>query len=427
LKQPLNLGLNFRILKTMIRRNFLKGFSLLGTGSLLNYPSGSAELHLSDANDREYWVDMLSRITLPVLDALSKDKLKELMPVEALAKNVSERQKVTYLEAFGRSLSGLAPWLELGADATPEGKIRSKFIALSLAGIRNAVTPSAASFMNFTQGGQPLVDAAFLAHALIRAPRQLWNNLDKVTQENLIRALRSTRVIKPHYSNWLLFSGMIEAALLKFTKDHDAMRIDYAIKQHEAWYKGDSVYGDGPQFHFDYYNSFVIQPMLLDIVRTVNDEKGEMKDLLELFTSRAKRHAEIQERLISPEGTFPPVGRSIAYRCGAFQLLAQMALQKQLPGSLPPAQVRSALTAVIKKSMQAPGTFDANGWLTIGFCGHQPGIGEHYISTGSLYLCTVAFLPLGLAASEEFWSGAPTEWTSKKAYSGMDFPIDKAL
>lgn len=411
----------------MIRRNFLRGFSLLGAGSFLNYSPGAFGRGLADVNDRGYWVDMLSRIALPVLDALSKDKLKELMPVEALPKNVAERQSVTHLEAFGRSLAGLAPWLELGADTTAEGRIRSKFITLCLSGIRNAVTPSGPSFMNFTEGGQPLVDAAFLAHALIRAPKQLWGGLDHGTQEHLIRALRSTRVIKPYYSNWLLFSGMIEAALLKFTKDYDAMRIDYALKQHEAWYKGDGVYGDGPQFHFDYYNSFVIHPMLLDIVKTVHEETGGMKELFDVSAGRAKRYAEIQERLISPEGTFPPVGRSIAYRCGAFQLLAQMALQKQLPGTLPPAQVRSALTAVIRRSMQAPGTFDANGWLTIGFCGHQPGIGEHYISTGSLYLCTVAFLPLGLPPSDDFWSGAAMPWTSQKAYSGVAFPIDKAF
>jgi hypothetical protein len=410
----------------MIRRNFLTGFSLLGAGSLISH-SGVSKTGFSDADDRDYWVEMLSSITLPVLDALSKDKLKQLMPVEAFPESLSDRQKVTHLEALGRSLAGLAPWLELGADATKEGQVRAKFIRLATASIRNAVTPSAGSFMNFTEGGQPLVDAAFLAHALIRAPKQLWENLDKVTQDNLIQALRSTRVIKPHYSNWLLFSGMIEAALLKFAKDYDLMRVDYAIKQHEAWYKGDGTYGDGPQFHFDYYNSFVIQPMLLDIVKTLSEETGAMKDQLELFTGRAKRYAEIQERLISPEGTFPPVGRSIAYRCGAFQLLAQMALQKQLPASLPPAQVKSALTAVIRKSMNAPNTFDKSGWLTIGFCGHQPGIGERYISTGSLYLCTTAFLPLGLPPSDDFWSGPPVDWTSKKAYSGMEFPIDKAF
>jgi hypothetical protein len=410
----------------MIRRNFLKGFSLVGASSLLSHKA-LAKSTTENGNEREYWVNILSRITLPVLEGMSDDKLKERMPVEAFTNAAEGRKKVTYLEALGRSLAGLAPWLELGADGTKEGELRTRLIKLSTSSIRNAVTPSASNYMNFTEGGQPLVDAAFLAHALIRAPKQLWGNLDKTTQELLITALRSTRIIKPHYSNWLLFTAMVETALLKFTKEYDAVRIDYALKEHEAWYKGDGVYGDGPSFHFDYYNSYVIQPMMIDIVKTINEETGELKEQKELFMKRAKRYAAIQERMISPEGTFPPVGRSIAYRCGAFQLLAQMALQKELPESLSPQQVRSALTAVIRKTMNAPDTFDKNGWLTIGLCGHQPGIGEQYISTGSLYLCTVGFLPLGLPSTDDFWTGPPADWTSKKAFSGKEFPIDKAL
>lgn len=379
------------------------------------------------AGDREYWVEMLTRISHPVLKALSENKLKERMPVEAVPGSLSGRQKVTYLEALGRTLAGLAPWLELGPDQTEEGKRREQYILWSVDSIRNAVTPASANFLNFTEGGQPLVDAAFLAHALLRAPTQLWGNLDTTTQHHLITALQSTRIIKPYYSNWLLFSAMVEAALLKFSKQHDAMRVDYAVKQHESWYKGDGMYGDGPEFHFDYYNSYVIHPMLLDVVATINQKLGELGDVHAVLVKRSQRYAEIQERLISPEGTFPPIGRSIAYRCGAFQLLAHIALQKKLPPSLPPAQVRSALTAVIKKSMEAPETFDKDGWLTIGFCGHQPEIGESYISTGSLYLCTEAFLPLGLPPTDVFWSGDSLEWTSKKAYSGKSFTIDKAL
>lgn len=414
----------------MIRRNFLKGFSLLGAGSTLAplFSFSKNESQTKDTRtDREYWVSQVTRITEPVLNALQQDRIKELMPVECVAGALSSRKEVTYLEALGRSLAGLSPWLELGPDQTKEGQLRQKFIKLSVQAIQNAVTPTAKSFMNFTQHGQPLVDAAFLAHALIRAPKQLWENLDNTTQQHLITALRSTRVIKPYYSNWLLFSAMIEAALLKFINDYDAMRVDYALKSHEDWYKGDGVYGDGPDFHFDYYNSFVIQPMLLDILKVLNDIKNEGKDLLTKIQKRAQRYAEIQERLISPEGTFPPVGRSLAYRCGAFQLLSQVALQKQLPASITPAQVRSALTAVIKTTLAVPGTFDKNGWLTIGFAGHQPEIGEHYISTGSLYLCTVAFLPLGLNADDEFWNSANADWTTKKAFAGKEFAIDKAI
>ena len=104
-----------------------------------------------------------------------------------------------------------------------------------------------------------------------------------------------------------------------------------------------------------------------------------------------------------------------------------MALRRDLPEGLAPAQVRSALTAVIRRSIEAPGTFDAEGWLRIGFCGHQPAVGERYISTGSLYLCAVGLLPLGLPPGDPFWSAPPQAWTSQQAWSGQEFPIDKAL
>jgi hypothetical protein len=141
---------------------------------------------------------------------------------------------------------------------------------------------------------------------------------------------------------------------------------------------------------------------------------------------RARRYAAIQERLIAPDGSFPPIGRSIAYRCGAFHALAQAALRRALPDGVSPAQVRAALTAVIRRSLDAPGTFDADGWLQIGFCGHQPGVGETYISTGSLYLCSVGLLPLGLPVTDEFWSAPRQPWTSAKAWAGQSFAIDHA-
>jgi len=92
-----------------------------------------------------------------------------------------------------------------------------------------------------------------------------------------------------------------------------------------------------------------------------------------------------------------------------------------------PAQVRGALTAVIRRSIEAPGTFDDAGWLRIGFAGHQPGVGERYISTGSLYLCATGLLALGLPAADPFWTDPPQPWTSQKAWSGQPFPIDHAL
>ncbi|GEC70947.1 hypothetical protein SAMN05443543_102577 [Flavobacterium flevense] len=376
---------------------------------------------------RAFFVSSLVKIGDPVLVALSKNELKKNMPVEKSPGAWDDRKHVTYLEAFGRLLSGMAPWLELGADETPEGKLRAKYIDLAQKSIHNATDPNAADFMNFVNDRQPLVDAAFFAQALLRAPKQLWEPLDAVTKENVIKALKSSRVIKPYQSNWLLFAAMVEAAIIKFDKDEDKERLSYALDQHKKWYLGDGTYGDGPDFHWDYYNSFVIHPMQLDIFKTLNETSDNYKTDFKTELERAKRYAAIQERLISPDGTYPPIGRSLAYRFGAFQLLSQIALWKELPKEVTPAQVRSALYTMIHNQLNAAGTFDENGWLQIGFYGHQPNIGEGYISTGSLYLCSEAFLVLGLPATDSFWSAPYQPWTQKKIWSGQEIPIDHAL
>ncbi|AKD55858.1 hypothetical protein SD10_14065 [Spirosoma radiotolerans] len=378
-------------------------------------------------SDRAYWLQTLLKIVDPVLTALADNRLKATMPIECAPGQQASRTAVSHLEALGRTMAGLAPWLELSAgDDTQENLSRQRYFDLARKSIANGVDPKSPDYLNFTRNGQPLVDAAFLAHGLIRSPK-LWQALSTTEQANVIQALQSSRVIKPGYSNWLLFSAMVEAALLKYRGAGDELRMDYAIRQHQAWYKGDGAYGDGPDFHWDYYNSYVIQPMLLDVVKTLVDAGKAEKDLYESLLVRAQRYAIVQERLINPDGSFAAFGRSLAYRCGAFQLLAQVALQKNLPPELAPGQVRSALTAVIRRTMDMNGTFDAKGWLRIGLCGHQPGIGETYISTGSLYLCSVAFLPLGLPASDEFWSASALDWTSKRIWSGQNVKTDHAI
>jgi hypothetical protein len=376
--------------------------------------------------ERAYMVQAMLRIADPVLNSLSRNELKKQMPVEA--KDPEERKKSTHLEAFGRLIAGMAPWLELGPDDSDEGRLREKYILLVLKGIDHATNPAAADYMNFNQGSQPLVDAAFFAQALLRAPVQLWGRLDAGTRANVLTALKSSRVIKAHQNNWLLFSAEVEAAIMHFEGTADTKPIDVALKQHLGpWYKGDGAYGDGADFHWDYYNSFVIQPMLLEVTKVLSQQDTLQKKSHQLVLKRAKRYAAVQERMISPEGTYPPLGRSLAYRFGAFQLLAQVSLMRQLPKGIAPAQVRSALYTVVKKQLEMPGTFDRQGWLQIGMAGHQPGLGESYISTGSLYLCSEVFLVLGLPASDPFWRGRDQDWTAKKLWKGMAVDIDHSI
>jgi len=392
--------------------------------SVLIVATVNAQQTNTGQQEREYLVKTMLTIADPVLNALSKNELKKKMPVEA---RTDDRSNYTHLEAFGRLLSGMAPWLELGPDNSDEGELRAKYIQLARVCLDNATNPSSPDFMNFNKGSQPLVDAAFLAQALIRAPQQLWQPLSDETKQNIVNALKSSRVIKPGMNNWLLFSAMVEAALLKFDGECDTSKVVYAIEMHEQWYKGDGVYGDGENFHWDYYNSYVIQPMLLEVTGVLKPKDSlRWGSLPNIILKRAKRYAAIQERLISPEATYPPIGRSLAYRFGAFQLLSEIALMQQLPSTIKQQQVRAALYNVIKKQTEMPGTFDKDGWLQIGVAGHQPGIGEGYISTGSLYLCGEVFLFLGLPASNSLWNGDDEDWTSKKIWKGIDVPADHA-
>jgi hypothetical protein len=411
----------------MNRRNLIKYVSVAGMLPLASRLEASPFKAKEKQPDRKYWTAVLTKIADPLLYSLSRGELHKNMPVECRPGTEAERRKFSHLEAFGRLMTGMAPWLALGPDQTDEGKLRGKYIDLAQKSLKMAVDPASPDFMNFNEGGQPLVDSAFLAHAILRAPDILWNQLDQPTKQKLVTAMKSSRVITPGNNNWLLFAAMVEAFLLYAGEQPDMSRVDNAISRHMEWYKGDGMYGDGPDFHWDYYNSFVIHPMLLDVLSGFMKQDSKYEKTFNIELKRARRYAAIQEHLISPEGTYPAIGRSLAYRFGAFHLLGQMALQRRLPDSLPPEQVRCALSSVIKRMIEASGVFDEKGWLRIGYFGHQPGIGETYISTGSLYLCSAGLLPLGLPASDPFWSKPDTDWTSKKIWKGIDIETDHAI
>jgi hypothetical protein len=163
--------------------------------------------------------------------------------------------------------------------------------------------------------------------------------------------------------------------------------------------------------------------MLVDILSVMVDHKMASKLEYDEALKRMVRYAELQERMISPEGTYPVIGRSITYRVAAFQALAQVSLMEKLPVNVEPAQVRCALTKVMHNLFDMKGTFSDDGWLQLGLAGHQPDIADTYTSTGSLYLCTAGFLALGLPANNSFWTAPYTEWTAKKAWSGQ--PVKK--
>jgi len=396
--------------------------------SAISLSNSSGQNKTDGTKDREFWIAHLDKIARPILTNLAKDELKKNMPVELSKRtdNPVNRKSAAYLEAFARLLSGIGPWLNLEGGNAKEQALRNEYRQLTIKSIANAVNPAAKDYMEWQKGSQPLVDAAFMSLGMLRCP-WLWDHLDESVRKQLIDALMLTRKVKPSYNNWLLFSGIIEAFFCKYQYPWDEMRLDLALRQMDKWYVGDGLYGDGESFHWDYYNSYVIHPFLNQISEILNEKNNNYKWLADKLKTRSERYAVIQERLINADGSFPAMGRSLVYRGGAFHHLADMAWKNKLPAALKPAQVRSALTAIIKKTMEQPSTFSKEGWLTIGLCGAQPDIADTYNNTGSLYLCAVILLPLGLPETDAFWSAPAELWTAQKVWSGLDAPNDHAL
>lgn len=375
--------------------------------------------------DRIFWISTLQKIAFPVLNNLARGTLRKTMPYES---NSDEGQKFVYLEAFARVFNGIAPWLELGADGSEEGKVREKYLQLTLKAIKNAVSTNSNDYIFVVEPKQSLVEVALFAQGLLRAKNKIWLNLPMDVQARIIRELKNTRIIAPYENHWLLFTSMIEATLLEFTGECDKERLNYAItKFRDELYLGDGIYSNGIDFETGYFNSLVIHPMINDILMVMRKYGLQEGEFLDVQFMRSSRLASQLERIISPEGTYPLVGKALAYRCAVFHLLSQAALFKILPRNISPAQVRCALTKVLQRQFTGNQNFNSEGWLICGLNGSQIEICEDNINTGSIYSCCAVFLPLGLKANDIFWKAPAEEWSSQKAWNGHQLESDQSI
>lgn len=374
-------------------------------------------------SDRAYWVDMLYRIAQPVLSQMAEGKLQQNMTLELSPIWDGRDTRVTYLETFGRLMAGVAPWLNLPDDNSEEGKKRAQIRKWALKSYANGVDPESPDYLHWNIHSQNLVDAAYLAESFLRCP-SLWQSLDATTQQRYVKEFKSLRTILTPYNNWLLFRAMVEAFLLNVGEEADGYALGVATRKISEWYLSDGFYSDGPEFSLDYYNSYVIHPMFIEVLEIMEPKGLYAPVKKELALRRMQRFNQLIERLISPEGTFPAIGRSATYRMGAFQSLAMSAWKYGLPEGMTNGQVRHALTTVMKNMFGVEGNFNKEGFLQLGFAGHQPDLADYYTNNGSLYMTSLVFLPLGLPESHPFWSDPAEDWTSRKAWSGRPFRKD---
>jgi len=393
-------------------------------------PADAKKAKKAEKSDREYWTEQAYKMAQPVLENMARGELQKNMITEFSPSFDNRNRKVVYMETFGRLMAGIAPWLALPDDDTAEGKQRKQLREWALAAYKNSVDPASPDYLVWGASGQNLVDAAYIAESFIRAYDALWVPLDDVTKQRYLTEFKKLRKIEPPYTNWFLFSSTIESFIAKVTqrKDYDDFRVMMTIRKVEEWYVGDGWYADGPVFAFDYYSSYVFHAMYLETLQNMIDAKANTRLEYQKYYDRALKRAQkfsiILERFISPEGTFPVIGRSTPYRLAAMQPLALMAWYQKLPKDLTNGQVRAALTAVLHRMMDHQNNYNEGGYLTIGFCGHQPETADWYTNNGSLYMTSLSFMPLGLPADHPFWTSQAEPWTQVKAWGGQPFPKD---
>ena len=250
----------------------VRSTSNFGTGAFLlaacEYVRYLERLHNAD---RDYWTSLAYNMAAPVLSNMAEGTLQKNMLVEVSPNWDGRDIKVTYMEAFGRLMAGIAPWLSLPDDDTPECTQRKQLRQWALASYRNAVDPDSPDCLLWSGQGQALVDAAYVAESFLRAYDALWVPLDGITKQRYIEAFKGLRRIDPPYTNWLLFSSTIESFLAKTGAECDEYRVNSAIRKVEEWYTGDGWYADGPVFAFDYYSSYVFHPMYLETLQAMID------------------------------------------------------------------------------------------------------------------------------------------------------------
>ena len=378
-----------------------------------------------EKTDRQVWADLCYKISQPVLENMSKGNFQKDFPLELSPTWDGRDTKVAYLETFARLMAGISPWLALPDDGTPEGKQRKQLHEWAIQAYKNAVDPNSPDKITWlTNTSQPLCDASYLVESFMRAPEATWGQLDEVTKKRYIEGLKSLRTIRPAYNNWLLFRAMVEVFFMSIGEDVDEYALSVGLQKMSEWYLSDGWYSDGPEYAMDYYNSYAMHPMMVEVVEMCKKHKFSTPISLDLAVKRMNRFNTILERFISPEGAYPAVGRSVIYRMGAFQTLAMSAWKYGLPKDLTNGSVRSALTCVMKRMFAVDGNFDDKGYLRLGFAGHQPNLANYYSNSGSLYMTSLVFMPLGLPADHPFWTAPAEPWTSQKAWSGQEFPED---
>ena len=100
--------------------------SILLLAFLMTVPVQARKTKTVEQSDRQYWCSLAYKMAQPVLENMAKGELQKNMKTEFSPSFDNRDRSVVYMETFGRLMVGIAPWLTLPDDNTPEGMQRKQ-------------------------------------------------------------------------------------------------------------------------------------------------------------------------------------------------------------------------------------------------------------------------------------------------------------
>ena len=173
-----------------------------------------------------------TRIADPVLTHLAAGTLKRSMPVEQAAG--ANRVPVTHLEALG------TPARRPGAVAGAAGRRHRRgprpcarsSIARGARLRRRSTGLARRAELHRVAASRWSTRRSWRTRSCARRPPWATPSIRRRAPGSSPRST-STRVITPAFSNWPLFTAMVEAGLARLGAQWDRTRVDYALRQHE--------------------------------------------------------------------------------------------------------------------------------------------------------------------------------------------------
>jgi len=337
-------------------------------------------MRLTDRNDYQ---QLLASLLEPLKLKMTEGKAR----IRLQGSGATYSPSVQEMEAFARPLWGLVPFWA-GGGSHPEWE------EIYQTGIANGTNPEHPEYWgDCTDHDQRFVEMAPLAYGLLAAKHVLWEPLSVVEQDRFVAWLRQINDHTFSDNNWRFFRVLVNLALARVGKAHDAGLLESDLTHIESWHVGSGWYVDGQANQKDYYGPFALHfyGLLYAQFAQESDPKRSRQ-----FVELAKLFANDFIYWFDREGRALPYGRSLTYR------FAQSAFFSAALDHLDPALAKGVIGRNLRFWMNQE-IFEGDKTLSVGYAYPNMAMAEKYNAPGSPYWALKVFNILRFPSEHPIW------------------------